>query len=1393
MSETEKYNWQRYWGPRDAKLTVTASGALEDPEGAYGHILNPQAKTLDSLADVRCLALLGEPGSGKSVEIDRQVELLNNSGSDANLLHFQLRDFQTDLKLCQDIFDNNPTFQAWIGGQDRLYLYLDSLDEGLLNVSSLATLLVRELKKYSADRLYVRIACRTAEWPEILETGLTEHWDPENFRVYELLPLREKDIAEAAQSEDADPKAFFDELNRKTVGPLAVKPVTLRFLLKLFQRHGQLPATQSALYAEGCRYLCEESSLSRIASHRRGRLTADKRLLVAQRIAAISIFSNKSAIWTGLTTETPESDIAVEELASGSEGKAVDEFHIGEDEIREASSTGLFSSRGLNRIGWAHQTYAEFLAARYLIENGVSLDQRLALIMHSDGKSIPQLHETASWLASMDLDVFREIMKSDPVVLLRSDVASADNKDKIALVEALLEGAENQEWIDRDWSLNQFYSKLKHDTLAQQLTPFIAEKTKGIFARRIAADIAEACEVLSLQDALAEVALDTEDDMVLRVNAAYAVMRIADSQTKSKLRPLAFGEAGDDPDDELKGVALQALWPDHLSSEELFELLRHPKRPSLYGSYKSFLSHLASDFDQADLVLALKWLARDAGRFDSLSPFRSIGNEILRRAWANVETPAVADALADIIVANVRHLRGDEEDSFGVDDEKRHTVLESVISRLAENDKPTAWYGLIYSESRLIVASDLPWLVNLLISEQSPRVQKLLAEIISRILDPRSTQHVGLVIDAASKSSALAATCGWFIYPVYLNSEQAEIQKRTYTEAQEMNRGIPMPPPLDPPPIERVRLLLNRFESGETTAWWRLNLEMTLQEDSRHYGDESQSNLTKLPGWSMATPEDKQRIIDAAKRYLAEGDPEPKKWLDKDIIWRPAYAGYRALRLVFEIEPDFLLALPVDCWHKWACIVVAYPFQNETSDAEAQARLVELAYRQAPDEVNRVVLLLISKANKSDGYLSALGQLKYCWGEQLAQALAKKMKRGKLKTGVMGQILSELIAHNVAEAKHYAEQLVKRNALSLETQTRALTAARSLAAYADDAGWGTIWPHMQQNANFGRQLIESISSSVFVHKTPIAARLTDEQLGDLFIWLAREYPHSTDPRHEGVFAMGPDDHARNLRDSVLNQLKQRGTAESVATLERIARELPELEWLKWIVIEAREIKRRESWIPATPAEILRIAHDRDSLLVQTGEHLIQAIVESLKRLEAKLHGETPAAIDLWNEVERETYRPKDENRLSDYVKRHLEDDLKGRGIVANREVQIRRGEGSTEGEQTDIHVDAIAKAPNGEVYDRITSIVETKGCWNRELESAMETQLKDRYLKNNACRFGLYLVGWFNCQQWDQTDRREKQSPKITKDEAQAKFDEQASSLSDHSVTLSAFVLDAAL
>ena len=73
-------------------------------------------------------------------------------------------------------------------------------------------------------------------------------------------------------------------------------------------------------------------------------------------------------------------------------------------------------------------------------------------------------------------------------------------------------------------------------------------------------------------------------------------------------------------------------------------------------------------------------------------------------------------------------------------------------------------------------------------------------------------------------------------------------------------------------------------------------------------------------------------------------------------------------------------------------------------------------------------------------------------------------------------------------------------------------------------------------------------------------------------------------------------------------------------------------------------------------------------------------------MEQKLHDETLAVNDLWDnrgDSRNAQYCPKEELHLSDYVARHFRENLEQqRGVIINREVQIRKG-------QTDLHFDSV--------------------------------------------------------------------------------------------------------
>jgi len=71
--------------------------------------------------------------------------------------------------------------------------------------------------------------------------------------------------------------------------------------------------------------------------------------------------------------------------------------------------------------------------------------------------------------------------------------------------------------------------------------------------------------------------------------------------------------------------------------------------------------------------------------------------------------------------------------------------------------------------------------------------------------------------------------------------------------------------------------------------------------------------------------------------------------------------------------------------------------------------------------------------------------------------------------------------------------------------------------------------------------------------------------------------------------------------------------------------------------------------------------------------------------------------------------------------------------------------------------------------------------------------LVDRYLTGGDCRHGIYVVGWFACDQWDPADGRKRATPKISLDGAARKFESQITALSHSGVLVRSVVLNTAL
>ncbi|MEH2206824.1 MAG: hypothetical protein V7K53_22570 [Nostoc sp.] len=1215
---SQLYTWKRFWCPRSGNIGLSDGGYLVNPDSEWGHFYKSDSVAFETISEIPCLVLLGEAGMGKTTATEQAYHQVSHkfSGSENVCLWFRLGDYDSDKQLCDAIF-RDETLQAWRRGTNKLHLFLDSLDEGLLSIKILVRILKREIEQLPCDRLYFRITCRTADWKDSLEQKLKDKWGEANVAVYELAPLCQVDVIEAANRCNINSGDFLQEVFNKNAIPLAIKPITLKLLLGTYQNK-RFSSSQKDLYEEGCLQLCEEVNSDRCDSGFTGNLDAKHRLVIASRIAALLLFSNRSAIWISPEYgDMPNSDIAIRDISIGKESINQQEFSLDENCIKEVLSvTELFSSRGSHRIGFAHQTYAEFLAARYLVHNETPLEQVMKLIASSEDSEfrlIPQLHETAAWLASILPKVFREVMKTDPDVLLLSDVATAGETDKTALVESLLR-LHNEEKLTYQYH-TWLYRNLNHPKLADQLQPYICDSTKSINAKNVAIDIAEACNVKAVQEYLADVALDHQQHSSVRINAAVAVCNLGDEKTKARLKPLAVAKIQNYEEEQLKGCGIRAVWPGNITAEEVFSTLIQPVSKSSGGRYQDFIAkELGQHLQISDLPVALRWLEKQfnsRGR-DLHYSFEHLSDAIMLKAWEHLNQPEVMQAFAKVALLRLKN-----HDVIVYDDsyqtinfshilrnefQTRYQIIESIISIVLQTNHDYIDFANYIRE--IIYEEDFSWLIQKFKISDTEDKQRSWAKLILWNFKLSQFEHVDPILQLSQTNSVLREEFAYYVETVELDSLIAQEEKEIYLAEQARRNRNKNKIILEPSAKERVLDVLSQIDASQPNIWCSLCCELTLKVDSTHYGNPFESSLKNLPGWIEAEESTKKRIIQAANLYLAHANPDNLDLLGTNNYPYSVLAGYQALLLLIQEASEYILSLSTKEWQKWTPVILAHPNWDRTEDNKKHRQeLIKKAYHNAPDEFIKTLIFLIDKDNEQHGSIHINNQVSHCWDERLLRVLMDKVKHETLTATSMGDLLRDLLINKVNQAQDFAEYLVSSlPPKSAEERAKAIVAAQMLILYAEDAGWSVVWSAIQKDSEFGREVMQSVSYSI-KYQGSTEQKLKEDCIADLYIFLTKQYPDPQEKQKESsqkeeltgieAYEVRPEDSVRTWRDYIPQRLQERGTPQACEALRKIILEFPELkDKLQWRLLEAEALIRRQTWQPLKPEQILQIVSNK---------------------------------------------------------------------------------------------------------------------------------------------------------------------------------------------------------
>jgi hypothetical protein len=1337
--------WRRYWVPLGGSISCgdDGQGFLDDPESDFGRHINPAVCELDTLLERSPLVLCGEPGIGKTTAL-RNLRAEIESAHDS-VLWIDFRSIPDVGTFVRRTIETVAWQECQSSGK-RLALVIDGVDEGLIKIPDFITFLHGDLKQFDLQRLQLILACRTAEWPTVNGHELIALWPDGHEHVFELCPLRLADARLAAEQFGADADRFLEAVFRNAVVGLAARPITLFFLLGEFCKTGAFPGTHRELYEAGCARLCSEEDVGRIESLRRlypqHSLPSPAQIeKTASRIAALLLLTGKFAIHTGRPEDSNETDLHVKEIAKRSEQLNGQSFAVSEFVVLRTLASGLFTSRGENRFGFGHQTFAECLGARYLAD--VPSVQLTELICQRDGAEqhvVPQLAELAAWLVGYHSDFRNHVVNTEPELFLRCDVTRFDDRTKADLVQSLFDRVLKEQAFDVRGS-RRFYGSFAHPKLADQLSQIIEDRSSNLVARRMALEIAAACKVTALAPSILKLLNDPSEECSLMRFAASALANVLPDDRIVELTPLAQREVRANEDYEVKAAALERLIPTLLKIRDAIPFIIEPDNEHYFGGYWSFLHyHVPKNVEAADILPLLEWLQNFPGCFGTLSWFKKIAEKTATEAIKHLDDKRILQSLVNLWWRRIREYgplpSGDSDFAKYLAEypDERRSFLRALLedTTTAERD-----VGLLFTHGELFQANDFEWALDRLRAAQ-PSLRAKWAEIVALLARSPELQRcwdyfLSTLREVPELPSRFEWLRAWEIDEPLARKEKARWlkNKRVLERLAKRSEGIS--------PKELVEHWLAAGSKGSASAWVPLSKIIFFKEGERHRSA-FDADVTKAVGWLESDEQRRDAIRNLARRFLIEHEDRGTGSSTTNYT----FAGYRAgvlLRDRMNDDPVLKKAFS----EKWLMAVFDFPNNAEPLHCE----MVKFAYHLDRDASLQKLYQDLLNDSESHGFLHGLQPFRDFWNSDLCD-LVKHFARLDARPHSLDSLIEFLTKADPDCALECFQVLMDRvGPGNCDTEFVATFLAAAICNLPAQI-WESVWSLVSSNEELARAVFIRVANHAGVSGDGVAAELSATQTADLFCLLTKLFPQEEEEPRSGTVTPRMD--AGYLRDGQLRKLVAMATDDACRELARLARTFPKQRlWLNWQYRECLTAKRRKLWKPKPADIVLRLLESHKHRLIEDEDDLLELVVESLNRLQQSLTtGPNPEVGELWNYQgsgnNRRNFSPKDEEDISGKIAAWLQRDIgASSGVVLNREVQPRRGQ------RTDVLVDAVA----GEVADkrRITVVMEVKGCWHAEVKTALETQLVATYLKPNGWTHGIYLVAWCVCQRWDSPDK----------------------------------------